>query len=64
MSMADEVIAARHMGMKVCAINCISNMAAGMEEGGFTDDDVNEAMKDASKDFQTLVCGLLDTLGR
>ena len=64
MSMADEVLAARHMGMKVCAINCISNMAAGMEEGGFTDDNVNEAMKDASKNFQTLACGLLDTLGR
>ncbi len=63
MSMADEVLAARHMGMKVCAINCISNMAAGMEEDGFTDDDVNEVMKSASKDFQTLACGLLDTLG-
>ena len=64
MSMADEVLAARHMGMKVCAINCISNMAAGMEEDSFTDDDVNEVMKSASKDFQTLACGLLDALGR
>lgn len=62
MSMADEVIAARHMGMRVCAINCISNMAAGMEEGGFTDDHVNEAMKGASKNFQKLANGLLDTL--
>jgi purine-nucleoside phosphorylase len=64
MSMADEVIAARHMGMKVCAINCISNMAAGMEEEGFTEDTVGENMKAALTNFQTLVYGLLDTLGK
>jgi purine-nucleoside phosphorylase len=62
MSMADEVLAARHMGMKVCAINCISNMAAGMEEEGFSEDTVGETMKGASKNFQTLVTGLLDSL--
>ena len=62
MSMADEVLAARHMGMKVCAINCISNMAAGMEEEGFSEDTVGETMKGASKNFQTLATGLLDSL--
>ena len=64
MSMADEVLAARHMGMRVCAINCISNMAAGMEEDGFSDDNINEVMKGVSKNFETLAHGLLDTLGR
>ena len=37
MSTAVETIAARHMGMKVCGINCVSNMAAGMEEEGGED---------------------------
>lgn len=37
MSLADEVLAASHMNMKICAINCISNMAAGMEEEGFSE---------------------------
>ncbi len=62
MSLADEVLAARHMGMRVCAINCISNMAAGMEEEGFTEDSVEEMAKGSSKSFQTLLNGLLDTL--
>lgn len=62
MSMTDEVLAARHMGMKVCAINCISNMAAGMEEEGFDEGSVEENMKGVVPNFQTLVNGLLDSL--
>ena len=30
MSTACEAMAARHMGMKVCGISCITNLAAGM----------------------------------
>ena len=62
MSMADEVLAARHMGMKVCAINCISNMAAGMEEEGFDEGSVEENMKGVVSNFQKLVNGLLDSM--
>ena len=64
MSLADEVIAASHMGMKICAINCISNMAAGMEENGFTDDSIEETMKEASKNMKVLLNGLLDSLAK
>ncbi|MBR0520117.1 MAG: purine-nucleoside phosphorylase [Spirochaetales bacterium] len=60
MSLGAEVIAAAHMGMKVCAINCISNMASGMEE--FTSHSINETMKGVVPDFTVLVNGLLDTL--
>lgn len=60
MSLGVEVIAASHMGMKVCAINCISNMAAGIEE--FTAHSITEAMKDVVLDFTVLVSGLLDSL--
>lgn len=62
MSMADEVLAARHMGMRVCAINCISNMAAGMEEEGFTEESIGESMGGASQELAVLVDALLDTL--
>ncbi len=63
MSLADEVLAASHMNMKVCAINCISNMAAGMEAEGFSEGSIEETMNGISEDFQVLINGLLDTLG-
>ena len=33
MSTVPEVIAARHLGMRVAAVSCITNMACGMEAG-------------------------------
>ena len=62
MSMADEVLAASHMKMKVCAINCISNMAAGMEVEGFSAESIDENMSGSFQRFQVLMNGLLDTL--
>ena len=62
MSLAVEVLAARHMNMRVCAINCISNMAAGMEDEGFSHETIAESMKGTAQDFQTLINGLLDSL--
>ena len=62
MSTGAEVIAARHMGMKVCVINAVSNMAAGMEEEGFSQDSIEENMDTSSDNFKTLINGLLDDL--
>jgi purine-nucleoside phosphorylase len=62
MSMADEVLAARHMGMRVCAINCISNMAAGMEEEGFSEETIGESMKQTAQNLRTLLDGLVSSL--
>ena len=62
MSTGVEVIAAAHMGMKVCAINCISNMAAGMEEEGFTHESVKDNMLASKKNLEALIDGLLDSL--
>ncbi len=62
MSLCDEVLAARHMGMKVCAVNCISNMGAGMEEDDFTQDSIEGNMKETAKKFKILINGLLDSL--
>ena len=63
MSPADEVLAASHMNMKICAINCISNMAAGMEEEGFSEGSIEESMSGIAGNFQIIINGLLDTLG-
>ena len=32
MSTACEAMAARHMGMEVCGISCITNLASGMQK--------------------------------
>ena len=62
MSTAVEAIAAAHMHMRVCDINCVSNMAAGMEKEDFSSDSINDAMKDAGKNSVILINGLLDSL--
>jgi purine-nucleoside phosphorylase len=33
MSTVPEVIAARHLGIKVVALSCITNLACGLSEG-------------------------------
>lgn len=42
MSTACEAIAARHMGIRVCGISCISNLAAGLSPHPLTHDEVKE----------------------
>ena len=58
MSTVVETIAARHMGMRVCSISCITNMAAGMQEK-ISHEEVQSSSDDASKSFAVLVSGLL-----
>ena len=55
MSTAVEAITANHMGMKVCAISCISNLAAGLNENPLTHTEVQEAADKATPLFQKLV---------
>ncbi len=55
MSTACEAVAARHMGLKVCGISCISNMAAGMAGKPLTHEDVTEAADIAGHAFRKLI---------
>ncbi|MCI8385865.1 MAG: purine-nucleoside phosphorylase [Acutalibacter sp.] len=55
MSTACEAMAARHMGMEVCGISCITNMAAGISERPLSHAEVQEAADKASGNFQRLV---------
>ena len=61
MSTVVETIAARHMGMRVCCISCITNMAAGMQEK-ISHEEVQNSSNDSSKNFSTLVSGLLSKM--
>ena len=61
MSTVVESIAAKHMGMRVCNISCITNMAAGLQEE-ISHDEVKSSSDSASKSFAVLVTGLLSEL--
>ena len=55
MSTVPEAIAANHMGMKICGISCISNLAAGMTQNPLTHEEVQETADMAAAAFQKLV---------
>lgn len=55
MSTVVEAIAANHMGMKICGISCISNLAAGMTATPLTHQEVQEAADMAAPNFKRLV---------
>ncbi|NMA64815.1 MAG: purine-nucleoside phosphorylase [Clostridiaceae bacterium] len=59
MSTVPEVIAARHMGMKVLGISCITNMAAGILDQPLNHEEVIETGKKAGKDFSALVSEII-----
>ena len=55
MSTVPEIIAARHCGLPVIAISCISNMAAGITGEELTVEEVNVNTAKAKNDFQKLL---------
>lgn len=55
MSTACEAMAARHMGLEVCGISCITNMAAGVTKEKLTHAEVQETADRVAKDFERLV---------
>ena len=55
MSTACEAIVANHMGMKVCGISCISNLACGMSNEPLSDDDVKSTANRVGSLFESLV---------
>lgn len=55
MSTACEAVAANHMGMKICGISCISNLACGMTEQPLSHAEVQETADRVGPLFQKLV---------
>lgn len=55
MSTACEAVAANHMGMKICGISCISNMASGMTEEPLSHAEVQETADRVAPLFRSLV---------
>ncbi len=55
MSTACEAVAARHMGLEVCGISCITNMAAGISKVQLDHKEVQETADRVAKSFKALV---------
>ena len=55
MSTAIEAVAGRHMGMRVCGLSCISNMACGISKTPLNHMAVNEVGEKMAPMFQLLV---------
>ena len=57
---ASEVIAARHVGMRVLGISLVSNMACGVEGASPSDVEVFEVAKEAEPKFCRLIEGIVE----
>ena len=55
MSTACEAMAARHMGLEVCGISCITNMAAGISKEELNHKEVQETANRVAKSFKELI---------
>src|SRR5579862_8183146 len=64
MSTVAEVIAARHMGIKVLAISCVTNMAAGILDQPLSHAEVMETGERVKSTFEALLRALLPRVAR
>lgn len=59
MSTAVEAMAANHMGMEVCGISCITNMAAGISKVQLDHKEVQETANKVAESFKKLVAKVI-----
>lgn len=62
MSTAVEAIAARHMGMRVCGISCITNMAGGTSAQPLSHEEVSATADRVAPLFQQLVIKTIEEM--
>lgn len=62
MSTVPEVVVARHAGIEVLGISCISNMAAGILDQPLSHDEVIETTERVKENFLALVKGIIKVI--
>ena len=63
MSTACEAVAAHHMGLRVCGISCITNMAAGISGRPLNHKEVQETADRVAEEFCKLVTETIGLMG-
>ena len=63
MSTACEAVAANHMGMRVCGISCITNLACGMTKTPLSHEEVQETSDRVAPLFKKLVSESIGRMG-
>ena len=58
-STACEALAARHMGLEVCGISCITNLAAGLSDKKLNHKEVQETADRVAKQFTELITAVV-----
>lgn len=62
MSTACEALAAHHMGIKVCGISCITNLAAGLSSGQLDHKEVQETADRVAVQFKQLISAVIGSI--
>ena len=62
MSVVEEVIAARHVGMRILGMSLITNMACGIEGADPNSDEIMDVAVEREGDFSRLVAGIVAKL--
>lgn len=62
MSTVLEVLAARHLGLRVLGISCISNLAAGISDSPLSHDEVKATATRVRARFEALLSGILGSM--
>ena len=58
-----EAVAANHMGMKICGISCISNLACGMTDNPLSHAEVQETADRVAPLFKKLITESIENIG-
>ena len=62
MSTVPESIAGNHLGIRVCGISCITNMAAGIENEKLDHADIKDTALKVMENFSQLLKGTINKI--
>ncbi len=64
MSTVPETIAANHMGLRVCAMSCITNLASGLTNNKLSHEEVTQMASSAEQNFCKILIEFIRKIGK